>query len=154
MGKEKGEREKEFDHKGENSGELEKRVRELVDEPGEGVGNGLSFEVIGHGGEVGPGGVAAEEFDDSRAEDETCEKEGEGKSDEKGRNIEARRAGAESGFFEKDEEKTNFEEEGIPLEGEEILADIYEREPAEPREDGGEGSKQAGGEGEGASDSK
>jgi len=65
LGKEKGEREKEFDHKGENSGELEKRVRELVDEPGEGVGNGLSFEVIGHGGEVGPGGVAAEEFDDS-----------------------------------------------------------------------------------------
>ena len=154
LGKEKGKREKEFDHKGENSGELEKRVRELVDEPGEGVGNGLGFEVVGHGGEVGPGGVAAEEFDDSRAEDETCEKEGEGKSDEKGRNIEARRAGAESGFFEKDEEKTNFEEEGIPLEGEEILADIYEREPAEPREDGGEGSKQAGGEGEGASDSK
>lgn len=65
LGKEKGEREKEFDHKGENSGEIEKRVRELVDEPGEGVGNGLSFEVIGHGGEVGPGGVAAEEFDDS-----------------------------------------------------------------------------------------
>jgi hypothetical protein len=65
LGKEKGEREKEFDHKGENSGEIEKRVRDLVDEPGEGVGNGLSFEVIGHGGEVGPGGVAAEEFDDS-----------------------------------------------------------------------------------------
>ena len=125
-----------------------------MDEPGERVGDGLGFEVVGHGGEVEPGGVAAEEFDDSRAEDETCEKEGEGKSDEEGRNIEARRAGAESGFFEKDEEKTNFEEEGITLEGEEILADIYEREPAEPREDGGEGSKQAGGEGEGASDSK
>jgi hypothetical protein len=74
--------------------------------------------------------------------------------DEEGRNIEARRAGTNAGFFEKDEEKTNFEEEGIPLEGEEILADIYEREPAEPREDGGEGSKQAGGEGEGTSDSK
>jgi hypothetical protein len=33
LGKEKGKREKEFDHKGENSGEIEKRVRELVDEP-------------------------------------------------------------------------------------------------------------------------
>ena len=82
LGKEKGEREKEFDDKSENSGELEKRVWELVDEPRERVGNGLSFEVVGHGGEVGPGGVAAEEFDDSRAEDETCEKEGEGEADE------------------------------------------------------------------------
>ena len=40
------------------------------------------------------------------------------------------------------------------MEGEEVLTDVHEGEPAEPREDGGEGSKQAGGEGEGASDSK
>ena len=39
-----------------------------MDEPREGVGDGLSFKVVSHGGEVGPGGVAAEEFDD--AEDE------------------------------------------------------------------------------------
>jgi hypothetical protein len=58
LGKEKGEREKEFDHKGKNGGELEKRVRELMNKPGEGVGNGLSFEVIGHGGKISPGGVA------------------------------------------------------------------------------------------------
>jgi len=53
-----------------------------MDEPGEGVGNGLGFEVIGHGGEVSPGGVAAEYFDDSRAEHETKEEEGEGEADE------------------------------------------------------------------------
>ena len=81
-----------------------------MDEPGEGVGDGLGFEVVSHGGEVGPGGVAAEEFDDAGAEDKAEEEEGECESDEEGRNIEARRAGAESGFFEKDEEKTNFEE--------------------------------------------
>jgi hypothetical protein len=109
LGKEKGEREKEFDHKGENSGEIEKRLRELVDEPGEGVGNGLSFEVIGHGGKIGPSGVAAEDFDDSRAEHETKEEEGEGESHEKGRNIEARWAGAKAGFFDKENEKADFE---------------------------------------------
>ena len=109
MGKEKGKREKEFDHKGENSGELEKRVRELVDEPGEGVGNGLSFEVVGHGGKIGPSGVATEYFDDSRAEHETKEQEGECEADEEGRNIEARRAGANARLFDKDNEKANFE---------------------------------------------
>ena len=57
-------------------------MRELVDEPGEGVGDGLGFKVIGHSGEIGPGGVAAEEFDDSRAEHETKEEEGEGEADE------------------------------------------------------------------------
>ena len=36
-----------------------------MDEPGEGVGNGLGFEVIGHGGKISPSRVAAEEFDDS-----------------------------------------------------------------------------------------
>ena len=154
MGKEKGEREKEFDDKGENSGELEKRVRELVDEPGEGVGNGLSFEVVGHGGEVGPGGVAAEEFDDSRAEDETCEKEGEGESDEEGRSVGAGWAGSESGFFEKDEEEADFEEKSVPLKGEEILADIDEREPAEPRQDGTEWAKKAGEKQKGTDDSE
>ena len=53
-----------------------------MNEPGEGVGDRLGFEVIGHGGEVGPGGVAAEDFDDSRAEHETEEEEGECKADE------------------------------------------------------------------------
>ena len=53
-----------------------------MDEPGEGVGNGLGFEVIGHGGEVRPGRVAAEDFDDSRAEHETKEEEGECEADE------------------------------------------------------------------------
>ena len=144
LGKEKEEREEEFDDKGEKGGELQKRVRELVDEPRERVGDGLGKEVVGHGGEVGPGGVAAEEFDDSRAEDETCEKEGEGKSDEEGLNVGAGWAGAESGFFEKDEEEADFEEKSVPLEGEEILADIDEREPAEPRQDGAEWAKKAG----------
>jgi len=82
LGKEKGERDKEFDHEGENGGELEKRLRELMNEPGEGVGNGLGFEVIGHGGKISPGGVATEDFDDSRAEHETKKEEGEGEADE------------------------------------------------------------------------
>ncbi len=33
----------------------------------------MSFEMVSHGGEVGPGGVAAEEFDDAGAEDEAKE---------------------------------------------------------------------------------
>ena len=82
LGKEKGEREEEFDDKGEKGGELQKRVRELVDEPRERVGDGLGKEVVGHGGEVGPGGVAAEDFDDAGAEHETKEEEGEGEADE------------------------------------------------------------------------
>ena len=44
-----------------------------MDEPGEGVGDWLGFEVVSHGGEVEPGGVAAEEFDDAGAEDEAKE---------------------------------------------------------------------------------
>ena len=43
----------------------------------------------------------------------------------------------ESWFFEKDEKKAGFEEQGIPLEGKEVLAKIDEGEPAKPREDGG-----------------
>jgi hypothetical protein len=73
LGKEKGEREKEFDHKGENGGEIEKRVRELMNEPGEGVGNGLGFEVIGHGGKISPSGVTTEKFYDPGTEHQTCE---------------------------------------------------------------------------------
>jgi hypothetical protein len=48
---------------------MEKWSGELMDEPGEWVGDGLGFEVVSHGGEVGPGRVAAEEFDDAGAED-------------------------------------------------------------------------------------
>jgi hypothetical protein len=132
LGKEKGEREKEFNHKGEKGGELEKRMRKLMNEPGEGVGNGLGFEVIGHGGEVGPSGVATEKFYDSRTKHETCEKKPESPTDETGRGIGSGGAGGESGFFQKDEEEAGLEEESIPLEGEEILTDIHEREPAEP----------------------
>ena len=53
-----------------------------MDEPREGVGDGLSFKVVSHGGEVGPGGVAAEEFDDAGAEDEAEEEEVECEADE------------------------------------------------------------------------
>ena len=53
-----------------------------MDEPREGVGDGLGFEVVGHGGEVGPGGVTAEEFDDAGAEDEAEEEEVECEADE------------------------------------------------------------------------
>ncbi len=112
-----------------------------MDEPGEGVGNGLSFEVVGHGGKISPGGVATKDFDDSRAEHKTKEKEGEGESDEQGWNIEAGWAGAKSWFFEEDEEEACFEEKSVPLEGEEVLADVDEREPAEPCEKCAEGSK-------------
>ena len=143
MGKEKGEGKKEFDHEGENGGEIEKRLRELVDEPGDGVGNRLGFEVIGHGREIGPSGVATEDFDDSRAENETKEEEGKGESDEQGGKIKAGWAGAEAGFFEKDNEKADFEEEGVPLKGEEILTDIDKGEPAEPREGGGDRAKKS-----------
>ena len=120
---------------------MEKRVRELVDEPGEGIGNGLSFEVVGHGGKIDPGGVAAEEFDYSRAEHKTKEEEGEGEADEEGGKIEAGWAGAEAWFFEEDEEEACFEEKGVPLEGEEILAEVDKGEPAEPGEECAEGSK-------------
>ena len=120
---------------------MEKRVGELVDEPGEGVGDGLGFEVVGHGGEVGPGGVAAEEFDYSRAEHKTKEEEGEGEADEEGGKIEAGWVGAEAWFFEEDEEEACFEEKGVPLEGEEILAEVDKGEPAEPGEECAEGSK-------------
>ena len=65
LGKKDDEREKEFDGEGEEGGKLEQGVRELVDEPGEGVGNGLGLEMVGHGGEVGPGGITAEDFDDA-----------------------------------------------------------------------------------------
>ncbi len=64
-----------------------------MDEPGKGVGDGLGFEVVGHSGKVGPGGVAAEEFGDAGAEDEAEEEEGECEADEEGWDIEARWAG-------------------------------------------------------------
>ena len=48
--KEDGEGKQEFGDEGENGGEFKKRVRELVNEPGEGIGNGLGFKVVGHGG--------------------------------------------------------------------------------------------------------
>ena len=50
LGKEDCDGKQEFDHEGENGGEFKKRVRELVNEPGEGIGNGLGFKVVGHGG--------------------------------------------------------------------------------------------------------
>ena len=109
LGKEKGEGEKEFDPKGEKGGELQKQVRELMNEPGEGVGNGLGLEVIGHGREVGPSGVATKKFYDSRAKHEACEKEPESPADETRRGIGSGGAGKKSGFFQKDEEKAGLE---------------------------------------------
>ena len=50
LGKEDCDGKQEFDHEGENGGEFKKRVRELMNEPGEGIGNGLGFKVVGHGG--------------------------------------------------------------------------------------------------------
>ena len=100
----------------------------------------MSFEVVSHGGEVGPGRVAAEEFDDAGAEDEAEEEEGECEADEEGY-IAPGWAGEESGFFSEDEEEADFEEEGIPLEREKILADVDKGEPAEPCEECPEGSK-------------
>ena len=49
--------------------------------------------------------------------------------------------GMEKIILSEDEEEANFEEEGIPLEGEKILADVDEGEPAEPCEECAEGSK-------------
>ncbi len=144
LGKEKGEREEEFDGKGEKGGEVEKRVGELLNEPGERVGDGLGKEVVGHGGEIGPGGVAAEDFDDARTEHKTEDEEGEGEADEEGWSVGAGWAGAEPGFFEKDNEKADFEEESVPLEGEEVLTDVHEGEPAEPRQDGADWAKKSG----------
>ena len=43
--------------------------------------------MVSHGGEVGPGRVAAEEFDDAGAEDEAEEEEGECEADEEGWDI-------------------------------------------------------------------
>jgi len=109
LGKEKGEGEKEFDPKGEKGGELQKQVRELMNEPGKGVGNGLGFEVIGHGGKISPGGVATEKFYDSRTKHEACEKEPESPADETRRGIGSGGAGKKSGFFQEDEEKAGLE---------------------------------------------
>jgi len=132
LGKEKGKGQKEFDPKGEKGGELEKGMRELMNEPGEGIGNGLGFEVIGHGGKISPGGVATEKFYESRTKHEACEKEPESPADETRRGIGTGGAGKKSGFFQEDEEKAGLEEKSVPLEREEVLADVYEGEPAEP----------------------
>ena len=96
-----------------------------MNEPGEGVGNGLGFEVISHGGKVGPGGVATEEFYDSGTEHQTCEQEPESPADETGRGIGSGGAGEESGFFQEDEKKAGLKEEGIPLKRKEVLSDVY-----------------------------
>ena len=50
-------------------------------------------------------------------------------------------AGKKARFFEEDDEEAGFEQERVPLEGEEVLADVHEREPAEPGQGGGEGSE-------------
>ena len=84
MREEKGKREKEFDPKGKNGGETKKWMRQLMKEPGEGVGDGLGEEVVGHGGEVGPGGVAAEEFDEAGAEHEAKDEEPGGEAEQGG----------------------------------------------------------------------
>jgi len=107
-------------------------MRELVNEPSEGIGDGLGFEVVGHGREVGPGGVTAQDFDDAGAEHESGDKEPEGPADKVGRGIRSGPSGKDSGFFKEDEEKTSFKEKGIPLEREEVLTDVDEGQPAKP----------------------
>jgi len=103
-----------------------------VKKPGEGVGNGLGFEVVGHGGKVGPGGVTTEEFDDAGAEHQSGNKEPESPAKEAGWGIGSGGAGEDSGFFKKDEKESGFEKEGIPLKREEVLTNVDEGEPAEP----------------------
>ena len=115
-------------------------------EPREGVGDGLGEKVIGHGGQVGPGGVAAEKFDEAGTEHEPEEEEPGGETEQGGRNIASGSGGKQARFFEKDDEETGFEEESVPLEGEEVLADVDEGEPAEPSYGGGKGSEQSKGE--------
>ena len=58
-------------------------------EPGEGVGDRLGEEVVRHGGEVGPSGVAAEKFDEAGAEHEPEDEEPGGEAEEEGRDVAA-----------------------------------------------------------------
>ena len=141
MGDENGEGNEEFDEKSEEGGE--RGAGELVGEPGKRVGNGLSEEVVGHGGEIGPGGVTAEKFDEAGAEHKAENKKPSGPAEKDGWSIGGGAAGEQARFFEKDDEKASLEEKGVPLEGEEVLADVDEGEPAEPREGGREGSEEA-----------
>ena len=144
VGDEDGEGNKKFQDQRSEGGEG--LAGDLVGEPREGVGNGLGEEMIGHGGEVGPRGVAAEEFDKAGAEHEAKDKEPDGHAEEKGRDIATGGGGEEARFFQEDDEEAGFEEEGVPLEGEEVLADVDEGKPAEPGEGGGDGAEEAEGE--------
>ena len=71
----------------------------MVDEPGEGIGDGLGEKVVGHGGEVGPGWVAAEKFDEAGAKHEPKDEEPCGCAEEKRWNIAAGGGGEQTRFF-------------------------------------------------------
>ena len=114
-----------------------------MSEPREGVGYGLGFEVVSHGREVEPGGVAAKDFDDTGAEHQAGKEEPEGPLEQAGSGIGSGRSGKKSGFFQKDEKESGFEQESVPLEGEEVLTDVDEGQPAEPREGGRERAKKS-----------
>ena len=141
MGNENEEGDQEFDEESDEGGEG--GAGDLVGKPGEGVGNRLGEEVVRHGGEVGPGGVAAEEFDEAGAEYETEEEEPGGEAEQGGWGIGGGVAGEQAWFFKEDDEKAGLKKKGVPLEGEEVLADVDEGEPAEPSEGGREGSEEA-----------
>lgn len=62
-GSENGEGEEEFDEESAEGGEAESEGRKLLAEPSGEIRDGLSLKMVGEGREVGPGGVAAEDFD-------------------------------------------------------------------------------------------
>ena len=107
VGDEDGERDEDFrDQGGKGS---ERGTGELVGEPRDGVGNGLGEKVVGHGGEVGPSGVAAEKFDEAGAEHEAKDKEPGGEAKKCRRGILAGGVGDQTGFFQEDDEEAGLE---------------------------------------------
>jgi len=141
VGDENGEGDDQFRNQRDQSGE--RGAGKLVDKPGEGVGDGLGKEVVRHGGEVSPGGVAAEKFNEAGAEHEAEDEKPGGYAEECGRDIATWGGRRQARFFQKDDEEAGFEEKCVPLEGEEVLPDVDERKPAEPGEGGRKRSKEA-----------
>lgn len=62
-GSQDGEREKQFDQQGKQSGEAKSQGRELLKKPSGKVGDRLGLKVVGESGEIGPSGVGAQNFD-------------------------------------------------------------------------------------------
>jgi len=150
VGDEDGERDEEFGNQGGESGEG--LAGDLVGEPGKGIGDRLGEKVVGHGGEVGPSGVAAEEFDEAGAEHEAEDEEPGGYAEKERWDVAAGNGGEQARFFQENDKEAGLEEKGVPLEGEEVLADVDEGEPAEPGEGCGDGSEEAEGEEDGGNE--